>query len=278
VVPRRGRPLFQKLQVMTGVIVVVAASVMVAWGLRRYLHKSPRFAVTSVVVDGVKRLSPQRVSRAAGIAAGNNIFDIDEESAAAKVRVDPWVESAKVQKALPSTVHIRVVERDPRLAANIDGKLFLVDGRGLPFKEAEPGDPVDFPIVTGLRAEELARDGESTSRKLRTALELLADLDEERVAERFPVQEVHIDDLGQLTAIVGAEALSLVFGEPPFRAKVQKAARIFAELRTRQAKAEVLFLDNRAHPERVVVRMRNERASKLAQNAAKDDAARKATP
>jgi len=258
--------------------VVVAASVMVAWGLRRYLHKSPRFAVTNVVVDGVKRLSPQRVSRAAGIAAGHNIFDIDEESAAAKVRVDPWVESAKVQKALPSTVHIRVVERDPRLAANIDGKLFLVDGRGLPFKAAEPGDPVDFPIVTGLRADELARDAESTSRKLRTALELLAELDEERIAERFPVQEVHIDELGQLTAIVGAEALSLVFGEPPFRAKVQKAARIFAELRTRQAKAEVLFLDNRAHPERVVVRMRNERASKLAQNPANGDVSRKATP
>jgi len=249
--------------VATGVIVVMAASVLVAWGLRRYLHQSPRFAVANVVVEGANRLTTARVTRGAGVAVGNNIFDIDEDAAAARVMADPWVESAKVRKELPETLHIHVTERDPRLLASIEGKLFLVDGRGSVFKESEPGDPADFPVVTGIRAEELKNDPESVGRRLRGALELLADLDQERVSERFPIQELHLDEIGNITVTAGAEGLSLVFAEPPYRAKVKKAVRIFAELRGRQAKADVVFLDNRAHPERVVVRVRNERASKM---------------
>ncbi|MBM4359427.1 MAG: FtsQ-type POTRA domain-containing protein [Deltaproteobacteria bacterium] len=252
----------QRLQMVTGVLVVLAASVLVAWGLRRYLHQSPRFSVANVVVEGTRRLSSQRVARAAGLSAGRNIFEVDERSAEAKLLAnDPWVESVKIRKELPDKVHVRIVERDPRLAANIDGKLMLVDGKGNPFKEAEAGDPMDFPIVTGLRAEQLQKDREGVLGRIRTALELLGDLDDEKVSERFPIQEVHLDEVGGVTVVAGVEALSLVFGEPPYRTKVQKAARVFGELRARQAKAEVVFLDNRAHPERVVVRMRNERAS-----------------
>lgn len=268
--PRKGAPSakvgnvkrpsawLQKLQLITGISVVVAASVLVAWGMRRYLHKSPRFAVANVLVEGAQRLTSARVSRAAGIATGNNIFDVDEDTAAKKVLADPWVESAKVRKELPDTLHVTIVERDPRLLASIDGKLFLVDGKGSVFKEAEPGDPVDFPVVTGIRTEELTADREAVMRRLRDALELLAILDEGHVSERFPVQELHLDGLGNVTVTAGAEGMALVFGEPPYRAKAQKAVRIFSELRARQAKADVLFLDNRSHPERVVVRMRNE--------------------
>ncbi len=257
---RKSGAWLQKLQFVTGLSVVIAASVLVAWGLRSYLHKSPRFAVANIAVEGVQRLSSQRVARAAGVATGNNIFDIDEDSSAARVKSDPWVESVKVRKELPDTLHIQVVERDPRLLAGIAGKLFLVDAKGFVFKEAEPGDPIDFPVVTGLSADELAQDPEAVTRRLRAALELLADLDQERIAERFPIQELHLDEVGNLTVVAGAEGMSLVFGAPPYRAKVTKAVRIFAELRGRQAKADVLFLDNRSHPERVVVRLRNERA------------------
>ena len=55
---------------------------------------------------------------------------------------------------------------------------------------------------------------------------------------------------------MGTDGLSLVFGRPPFRAKVAKADRILEELRFRKVKRAVMFLDNEAHPERVVVRMK----------------------
>lgn len=257
--PKKPSFWFKKLQVMTGVLVVMAASVLVAWGLRRYLHKSPRFQVANVSVEGSNRLTAQRVTRLAEISVGHNIFDLDEDAAVARLKRDPWIESAKVHKELPDSVHVQVVERDPRLLASIGEKLFLVDAQGLLFKESEPGDPVDFPVVTGLTAEQLADDRDGLSLLLRSALELLANLEQAHAAERFPIQELHFDRMGHISVVAGTEGLTLALGEPPYRAKVVKAVRLFAELHNRQGKAEAIFLDNRAHPERVVVRMRHER-------------------
>ena len=56
--------------------------------------------------------------------------------------------------------------------------------------------------------------------------------------------------------VVGKSALELILGGPPFRRKLDQAARVVAELESRGAKAEAIMLDNDTRPERVVVRMR----------------------
>src|SRR5207244_2204490 len=76
------RPWLQRLSLFTGVMVVMAASVLVAWGLRRYLHHSPRFSIATVDVQGNHRLTPLQIAKSAGITTGDNIFDLDEEHAA----------------------------------------------------------------------------------------------------------------------------------------------------------------------------------------------------
>jgi cell division protein FtsQ len=249
---------FAKVQLFTGVIVVIAASVLVAWGLRRYLHKSPRFAVASIPVQGNRRLGPQAVVKQAGLATGDNVFDIDEDRCRGALQLNPWIESAKVQKELPDTVRITIVEREARLTASIDGKMLLADARGVLFKESEVGDPTDLPIVTGIKPADIARDREGVTLRLRRVLDLLADLEAEQIPERLPIQEVHIDGDGDLTVFAGTDGIALTFGQPPYRLKVEKGKRILAELRARRVKPDALFLDNRAHPERVVVRMRSD--------------------
>jgi cell division protein FtsQ len=55
---------------------------------------------------------------------------------------------------------------------------------------------------------------------------------------------------------VGREAIALSLGQPPYRDKIEEASRILNEVARRRANAAVIFLDDDAHPERVVVRMR----------------------
>ena len=56
--------------------------------------------------------------------------------------------------------------------------------------------------------------------------------------------------------VVGHNAVELVLGLPPFRRKLDQAARVVAELDKRGAKAGAIMLDNDTRPDRVVVRMR----------------------
>jgi cell division protein FtsQ len=255
--PRRtpGR-WFQRLSLMTGILVVVGASLLVAWALRRYLRSSPRFAVRVVHVDGNARRSTHQLSQRAGIVEGKNIFEIEESVAKADLEADPWVSSATVTTDLPHTVYIKVVEREARALASIDHTLYLVDLNGEIFKELEEGDPHDLPVVTGIEPDGVARDRQAVTIRVRRALDLVSDLDKAGIAKRYPIQEIHIHPDTSLTLTMGSDGLALAFGTPPYRNKIAKADRILGELRHRQVKPAVIFLDNDAHPERVVVRMK----------------------
>ena len=61
---------------------------------------------------------------------------------------------------------------------------------------------------------------------------------------------------GTFSVVVGRSATELVLGGPPFRRKLNQAARVVAELDKRGARADAIMLDNEGRPERVVVRMR----------------------
>lgn len=252
----RVRAWVGRLSLVTGIIVVISASVLVAWGLRRYLRSSPRFALRTIQVDGTQRLTPHHVAQRGGLEAGLNIFTIDVESAAAAIEADPWIEVAKVDKDLPDTIVIAVTEREPRALATVAGQLYLVDSSGEIFKELRSGDPSDMPIITGVSAEEIAGDREGVRMRMRRALDIVSDLERAEIAERYPIQEIAIAADLSITVTLGSDGLTLVFGPPPYRGKIAKAARILEELRYRKLTSAVLFLDNRAHPERVVVRMK----------------------
>jgi cell division protein FtsQ len=253
---RRAQRWLSRLSLLTGVIVVLAASLFVAWGLRRWLRQSPRFAVRHIQVDGNQRRTPHQIARRAEIDVGRNVFTIDAELAASAVETDPWIESAEVEVDLPATVRIRVIEREPRALATVDGLLYLCDGKGHLFKAVGEGDTVDLPVVTGIDAEAIARDREGVRQRIERTLELLADLEESEVGKRHPIQELHLEPDASVTVVVGTDGIALHMGTPPFRAKIQKAERVLEELRFKQIKSAVLFLDNKAHPERVVVRMK----------------------
>ena len=72
---------------------------------------------------------------------------------------------------------------------------------------------------------------------------------------RAALQEIHVGTTG-IAIVVGKSGLELVLGNPPYRSKLDRAARVMGELDRRGAKAEALLLDNDARPDRVVARLR----------------------
>ncbi|MBW2456651.1 MAG: FtsQ-type POTRA domain-containing protein [Deltaproteobacteria bacterium] len=249
-------PWLRRFQLLTGIIVVVGASVLVAWALHRYLRSSPRFAVKTVQVEGNERRTAHQVAARGGIELGKNIFNVDDQVAAAAIAGDPWIAEAEVNTELPGSVFIKVVEREAAALAAIGAQLFLVDTGGEVFKRLGEGDPHDLTVITGLDVDQIAGDREGTTVRLRRVLDLLGDLERVGIAKRYPIQEVNVQPDDSLTVTIGSDAIALSLGTPPYRSKIQKAKRILGELRHRKVKPAILFIDNRAHPERVVVRMR----------------------
>jgi cell division protein FtsQ len=238
-----------------GAFLVLALSTAVAWGARRHILTSPRFAVEEIAVQGEHLRTEATLVSESGIAKGMNVFALDLDRARAKLLADPWIESATLARHLPGKVTIQVSERElggivslpePYLAAR-DGRIF---------KRMETSDPSDLPVITGLTSEAMAEDREGAERLIVRALDLAGDYEHGPLAARAPLQEIHVSNGGELTLVVGKDGTSLALGLPPFRRKLEEAGRIFAELDRRGAHAAVVMLDDEARPDRVVVRTR----------------------
>ena len=102
----RAKKAISGAKVALGIAIVVSASLGVAWGAKRYMTTSPRFAIKTVAVDGNQRLTPQDVARRGSIVVGENVFSLDLEGARRAIQEDPWVKSASVTRKLPGNVMV----------------------------------------------------------------------------------------------------------------------------------------------------------------------------
>lgn len=244
------------LRGLAGALMIAAIGSGVAWGARTYVHTSPRFAVSEIVTSGGKRRAPEDLASTAGIAKGQNVFSIDLEGARARLAADPWIERAEVARQLPGTIVLRVVEREAAgLVAMAEGT-YLVTRDGAVIKRVEAGDPLAYHVVTGISLGALTGDREGATRTIRRALDLAFDYDRSPLAQRSPVEEVHVEPNGDMSLVVGKSNVTLRMGGAPYRRKLDQAVRIVAELDRRGAKPDVIMLDDEARPDRVVVRMR----------------------
>ena len=262
VAPRRSRslPWAQLLtagRLFLGTLLFFGLMAGSSFGLYRYISTSARFAVKNIVVDGAAHRSAADVARLAGVEAGKNVFAIDLEVARRAILADAYIEQATVDRKLPGTIRITVVEREPTALVALGGSLYLSARGGDVFKRFEPGDPADLVVITGVGGEgEMIRDREGLVALVKKAQDVIADYERLGPARHFPLQEVHVTDEGGTDLVVGREAVTLALGKSPYRPKIERGARVLAEIDRRRGTPSVVFLDNDAHPERVVARMR----------------------
>jgi cell division protein FtsQ len=239
-----------------GVAFVVGASVAVAWSAHRYALTTPRFAVREVQVDGENRLSEQRVAKLGGIEIGQNIFALDTVEAERQLLQDPWVRQVRITRELPNRLRIELTERQAGALTGIGGQLYLVTPTGEPFKQLGEGDPSDLPLVTGVSAYLLARDREAAVERLQTGLRVLRDYERLPLSRIHVAQEVHVGDDGKVVLTIGKDGIALHLGRGPFKKPLAMAARVMGKLARKGQAPRIIFLDNKAHPERVVARMK----------------------
>ncbi len=149
-----------------------------------------------------------------------------------------------------------MIEREAAALVAVGPDLYLSTRQGELFKKPEPGDPHDLPVVTGTHPEDVVKDRRGAVAMIKKALDLAFEYERMGAAKSLPLQEVHLEDDGALVLEVGKEPISLRLGRGPYRQTLEQASRVIGELAGRHAQASVVFLDNDAHPERVVVRMR----------------------
>ncbi len=101
-------------------------------GYRAVLAYSTDIGLTvrEVTLEGRIHTPRQQVVKAVGLKRGDALLGFDPGAIRSRLVALPWVREAAVQRQLPGTVRIRIVERLPLALWQRKGKLTLVDDRG----------------------------------------------------------------------------------------------------------------------------------------------------
>ncbi|MGH2749096.1 MAG: cell division protein FtsQ/DivIB [Actinomycetota bacterium] len=107
---------------------------------------SPLLAVRNVRVVGARHVSSADVARVAHLDESDNLLLVSPTEIAERVQTLPWVKSVDVDRALPGTVRVKIVERKPALALSLGAARWTIDARGRVLKS---GARSSLPTLAG---------------------------------------------------------------------------------------------------------------------------------
>lgn len=107
-------------------------------------------SLDEIIVEGRSQASSIDIAEALQVEKGMPIFELDPHELRDRLEALPWVRSAIVERRLPHTLYVRLMERVP-VALWQDGeqRTHLVDDRGVVIKEVTTGKSHSFFVVTG---------------------------------------------------------------------------------------------------------------------------------
>lgn len=117
-----------------------------------FLLAASGFALQDILVEGREQTEPNEILAVMGIKQGDSIFKCDPREAKERLNKLPWVKSATVQRRLPETVYIRLVERQPLAIWQKSSKYYLIDEQGEVLDGLRPGSFPHLMVVTGEKA------------------------------------------------------------------------------------------------------------------------------
>jgi cell division protein FtsQ len=114
------------------------------------------FAIAEVELAGREHVAAESVLAASGLRRGDPILFVDLAALRNRIEQIGWVASATIERRLPDTIHIAIVERRPFARWQIEGKTVLIDRQGVVLERDHPEQYRDLLRVVGPGASRAA--------------------------------------------------------------------------------------------------------------------------
>jgi len=116
------------------------------------------FRITSVAISGRKQLTQDEVLAVGGVNGRSSLLFLDAATARDKLKADPWIADATVQKLYPGRLQIDITERKPFAPWQENGRVSVIAEDGTVLEPYVARRFVSLPLVVGKGAETRARD------------------------------------------------------------------------------------------------------------------------
>lgn len=232
---------------------VLASLSFLAFTGYQYLERSGHLRVGEIRVKGCLNTNEEELVNLVKANMQGSLTHLDLTAITRRLIRHPWVEKAKVRRDWSQkAVIIEVQERTPQALILLDD-LYLVDNNGEIFKKAEANDQIDFPVLTGLKKQEIRKGDPQAKEGIRQALSLLNILQKRKVFTPQEVSEIHISPRDGLTLFTLEGGMPIRLGTGDFEDKIDRLEKVLPDLQRRFHDVEYIDLH---YSRKVVAKMK----------------------
>jgi cell division protein FtsQ len=212
------------------------------------------FSADAIKVTGLSRLTQAAVLAQAGIHKGDNLLAINLSLTRKRLLAHPWIADACVSREIPGTIRIEITEHQALAVLDL-GRKFLINTHGRIFKEYNPDDPQDLPLVTGMAYWDISLGDDALSPVMAAVVEVLELSRARSSAIAYPqIRIAHVDPVLGVSLRVWQEQRLVKLGFANFEDKFRRIGKLLPYLEhTPQWRGfESIDANN---PDRIIVRI-----------------------
>jgi hypothetical protein len=206
---------FRMAAVALGSIFAAVAAVFLGWratdwALKLLLYENQVFAIQNIDAQSDGVIAPQQIRRWSGVRPGQNLFGLDLAGVRRNLEMVSMIQSVSLEKVLPSTLFLRVVEREPlaqlsiarpRTSGGFEMVTYYIDAEAyvmtpLHASQCVAGTPAgandDLPLITGLNPNDVVPGRPLESPQVRGALELIQAFQRSQMQDLVEIKRVDV--------------------------------------------------------------------------------------
>ena len=207
------------------------------WVLNELVYENKAFAVREIDMQTDGTLPLPQLRRWARVKFGDNLLALDLARVKRDLELVTLVQSASVERILPHTLRIRVVEREPlaqvkvlrpRPGTGLEPQTYYIDADGwlmAPLTSEPPGISAELaellPRIDGINPVELQAGRRIMLPQLQAALQLVAAFSESPMQEIVDLKRIDISNPDELVVTTG-QASEIVFGLSDFDQQLRR--------------------------------------------------------
>ena len=202
--------------------------------LYHQLWTSPLFCIKDInhiEIEGAKRLSRSLVLEQSKVSPGASLLAIRPGQVERALMAHPWIAKAEVSRKWPHSLYLKIQERDPVALVQFGEELLYMDRQGMIFKPLSPGDPHNFPVITGLTPEQFRHQAGDLPQIMTQTFQLMDVLKKTSPPLNLEnISEIHVDLERGFTLYANGVGVALDLGLQDSAEKLQKFAQLFPVL------------------------------------------------
>ncbi|MBM4302302.1 MAG: FtsQ-type POTRA domain-containing protein [Deltaproteobacteria bacterium] len=232
--------------------------------LYHQLLTSSRFCIkdiNNIEIEGARRLSRSLLLEQSKLVSGASLLAIRPGQVERALMAHPWVAKAEVSRKWPHSLHLKIQERDPVALVQFGEELLYMDRQGMIFKPLSPGDPHNFPVITGLTPEQFRHPAGDLPEVVAQAFQLMDVLKATQPPLNLEnISEIHVDLDRGFTLYANSVGVALDLGLQDYSEKLEKFAQLWPVLVQKGLLTKVNRI-NLNYPRRVLVTMKGMEAN-----------------